>query len=223
MPRSARIVIPDVPHHITQRGNHQEDIFLDDSDRETYIEIIRRQSVRHRLIIHGWCLMSNHIHLIATPPKEDSLARTIGQAHHLYSKAFNRKHGQTGHVWHSRYYSCALDSAHLVNAMIYVDRNPVRAGLVAMPRDWRWSSAAAHIDSTDPWDLIDMDWWKRFSDRAGWMDFIAREQAEQDVELLRRHTRSGRPLGDGKFVAWIERKLGYPVALNPRGRPRNKS
>ena len=220
MPRSARIVVPYIPHHITQRGNRREDIFLDDSDRETYLEIIRKVCVRQELRIHGWCLMSNHIHLVATPPREDSLARAVGHAHHLYSKAFNEKHNLIGHIWHSRYYSCPLDEVHFINALVYVDRNPVRAGLVAKPWKWRWSSASAHVDGSDPMNMLDMEWWLWFSERTGWRERIAGEQRMDEIELLRRHTQSGRPLGSEKFVKGIERRLGYPVTLNPRGRPR---
>jgi putative transposase len=220
MPRSARIVVPDIPHHITQRGNRGYDVFFDDADRETYLGILRDQVQRHELKVHGWCLMSNHIHLIATPPREDSLARAVGRTHHLYSMAFNRKHEILGHVWHSRYYSCPIDTGYLITAMIYVDQNPVRAGLVEYPWDWKWSSASAHINMVDPWELVDMDWWQWFSEATSWKELIAALQMEKDVDRLRKHTNSGRPLGSEKFVKSIGQKLGYPVTLKPRGRPR---
>jgi putative transposase len=222
MPRSARIVITGIPHHITQRGNRGDNIFIDDSDRETYLNIMLKQYERYGLIVHGYCLMSNHVHLVATPIKDDSLAKAIGQGHHLYSKAFNAKNHQFGHVWHSRFYSCPLDEPHLFNALVYVDRNPVRTGLVRKPWDWMWSSASAHISMIDTSGLIDMDWWFCFNGRSGWRKIILEEQAMAEVEDIRRHTQSGRPLGSENFIRELERTLGYPVRLNQRGRPRKR-
>jgi putative transposase len=223
MPRSARIVIPDFPHHITQRGNRREDVFLDDPDRETYIEILRKQCNRFGLAIHGWCLMSNHVHLVATPSTEDSMAKAVGRAHHLYSKVFNSKYGKVGHVWHSRFYSNPLDELHFVNALVYVDRNPVRAGLVEKPWDWLWSSASMHVRGVDPMDVVDLDWWRAFEGKRDWKSRIANELSRDEIDVLRRHTQSGRPLGSDSFVKKIEKMLGYPVKLKPVGRPRKFS
>jgi putative transposase len=195
-------------------------VFHDDADRESYLAILKTQCGRYGLQAHGFCLMSNHVHLVATPAGDESLARAIGQAHHLYSKAFNKKSGQVGHVWHSRFYSCPLDETHLITALLYVDRNPARAGLVKAPWDWPWSSATAHLGGGDPRGLLDMEWWWSFAQRAGWREIVAQEQTEAELEEIRRHTQTGRPLGNEEFVKRIERRLGYPVQLRSRGRPR---
>jgi putative transposase len=220
MPRSARIVIPQIPHHICQRGNRRDDVFLDDSDRITYLDIIQKQCARFGLMIHGYCLMSNHVHLVATPSMDDSLAKAVGQAHHLYSKAFNMKYNQVGHAWHSRFYSCPLDNSHLVSAMLYVDRNPVRAGLVGKPWEWKWSSASAHLGETDKNGLLDFEWWSSFAQKTSWKKLIQLKQNLSEIEEIRSHTQSGRPLGSEEFINHIESILGYPVRLNPRGRPK---
>ena len=104
--------------------------------------------------------------------------------------------------------------------MVYVDRNPVRAGLVGKPWEWKWSSAAAHLGETDHNGLLDMEWWISFAQKSGWKKLIAANQMIAEVEDIRCHTQSGRPLGDDKFISHIEGILGYPVKLNPRGRPR---
>jgi len=152
MPRIARIVIPGCPHHITQRGNNRQDVFFVDDDRQRYLAILAAQAERFGLTVQGYCLMTNHVHLIATPREPESLAKAVGRTHWLYTQYVNRLHGRSGHLWQNRFYSCALDEPHFYAAMIYVERNPVRARLVR--RAWRypWSSAAAHCDGRDPTD-----------------------------------------------------------------------
>ena len=224
MPRTARIVIPDVPHHITQRGNRGINLFYSDADRLSYLAIFKKQSEKFGLEVHGYCLMSNHVHFVATPHGEDSLAKAVGQAHHMYAQEFNGARKELGHLWHSRFYSCPLDEAHLLNSLIYVDRNPVRAGLVKLPWKWRWSSAAVHIGGDDPGELVDGlgDWWQTFSRLSGWAEIVRDEQSRLAIEEIRAHTRSGKPMGDEEFVRSIERELGYPVGLRPIGRPKKE-
>src|SRR4030042_765949 len=130
MPRLARMVIPGVPHHITQRGNNRQDVFFVDDDRRVYLSLLQEPSRRYGLQLLGYCLMSNHVHLIATPARDDSLAKAVGRGHWLYTQYVNRLHGRSGHLWQNRFYSCALDEEHLVAARAYAERNPVRAKLV---------------------------------------------------------------------------------------------
>ena len=106
MPRRARIVIPDIAHHITQRGNNKQDVFFVDDDREKFLYLLSEQSKRFAVLIDGFCLMTNHIHIIATPAHEDSLAKTMGRVNLLYSQYLNYMHGRTGHLWQNRFFSC---------------------------------------------------------------------------------------------------------------------
>jgi len=144
MTRVARIVMPERPHHITQRGNNRQDVFFVPDDYEAYLEILRQQSERYGLDVHAYCLMTNHIHLVATPQGGDSLAKAIGRTHWIYARLVNRLHGRSGHLWQNRFYSCALDRDHLWRAIAYVERNPVRARLHRKAWLYPWSSAAAH-------------------------------------------------------------------------------
>ena len=144
MTRVARIVVPDCPHHITQRGNNRQDVFFVPDDYEAYLEILKKQSERYGVDVHAYCLMTNHVHLVATPHAADSLAKAVGRTHWLYSQAINRLHGRSGHLWQGRFYSCALDPDHYGAAMRYVERNPVRARLHRKAWLYPWSSAAAH-------------------------------------------------------------------------------
>ncbi|MGC8724707.1 MAG: transposase, partial [Acidobacteriota bacterium] len=124
MPRLARIAIPGVPHHVTQRGNNGQDVFFTDEDRRLYLDCIRRYTGEAGVAILGYCLMTNHVHLLVVPPAQESLGIALGRAHWRYSQAINRLHGRSGHLWQGRFFSCALDEAHAYRALAYIERNP---------------------------------------------------------------------------------------------------
>jgi len=136
MPRTARIVIPGCPHHVTQRGNNRQPVFFTDADHEHYLELLCEQSERFGLAVEAYCLMPNHVHLIATPEREDSLAKAVGRTNLYYTRHIHALHGRCGHLWQDRFFSSALDDEYFWNVLIYVERNPVRAKLVRRP--WRW-------------------------------------------------------------------------------------
>ena len=127
MLRVARIVVPGCPHHVTQRGNNRQDVFFVEDDWRTYLRILREQSKRFGLSVDGYCLMTNHVHLVAVPTSENSLAKAVGRTHWLYTQYVNRLHRRSGHLWQNRFFSCALDESHCWQALAYVERNPVRA------------------------------------------------------------------------------------------------
>jgi len=157
MARTGRIVLPGIPHHITQKGNNSQEIFSADADRVRYLDILRFQCCKHGLTMLGFCLMPNHVHLVAIPDRDDSLALAVGRSHGRYAQYFNAKHARHGHVWQDRFYSCTLGDAHVIHALKYVDRNPVRARLSESVADYAWSSARAHVGLGDPFDIIDLD------------------------------------------------------------------
>ena len=144
MVRHARIVLPGVAHHVTQRGNDRQDIFFGDGDRRQYLAYLRESAQREGVELSAYCLMTNHVHLVVTPEREDSLARALGRTHLLYAQYVFKAQGRSGHLWQSRFYSCALDEAHAHNAAAYVELNPVRAAMVSAPWEYAWSSAAGH-------------------------------------------------------------------------------
>jgi len=109
MPRVARIIVSGYPHHITQRGNNRQDVFFVADDRRVYLTLLQEQAVKYDLSVQGWCLMDNHVHLIATPADEESLARAVGRTHFLYTQYINRFHGRSGHLWQNRFFSCPLN------------------------------------------------------------------------------------------------------------------
>ena len=219
MPRAARIVVPGAVHHITQHGNNYEDVFFDDEDRETYIETLGEQAEKFALLLHGYCLMPNHVHLLATPKREESLAKALGSTHLLYAQHINRTHERRGHFWQQRFHSCAMDDDYFWAALRYVERNPVRVGTTKKPWSYRWSSAAAHIGQDQANPLLDIPAWEQWSDGVDWKAFLTDDDDEGDLERFR--CTDGRPLGSDDFLDELEAKLGRRVRALPRGRPRS--
>ena len=220
MPRLTRIVVPAQPHHVTQRGNNRQDVFFVDDDRHVYLGLLKEQSQRHGLRIDGYCLMTNHVHVIGTPKKEESLARAMGRTNFLYAQYVNRLHGRSGHLWQNRFYSCMLDEEHFWQALLYVEQNPVRAGLVKKPWEYAWSSAAAHCGLTPDDGLLDLDTWRELIDDTRWLEKLTQPQQDTVIEALRQNTRIGRPLGGDSFLSRLEYALGRRLRPLPVGRPR---
>lgn len=215
----ARAVAAGIPHHVTQRGNQRQPVFHHDADRRLYLTILRDHAARNSLRLLGYCLMTNHVHLIAIPEHEHSLARALGRTHADYARWFHIRDCKTGHLWQNRFYSCPLDAGHCWSALRYVELNPVRAGMVESAWDWPWSSAPAHLAGTDASGFLDTQGWQSCWSAPLW------KQALQDGvgdalldERIRLATRTGRPLGGREFTAALEKSLGRPLAPAKRGR-----
>jgi putative transposase len=213
MARIARVVAPGLPHHITQRGNRRQATFFCAEDYHAYIELMREWCGCWKVEVWAYCLMPNHVHLIAVPSSEEGLRRAIGEAHRRYTRRVNVREGWRGHLWQGRFASFLLDERYLLAAARYIEQNPVRAGLAETPWEYRWSSAAAHVAGEDD-GLITVAPLLALVDH--WMDFLATSAPEDEVKALRRHERSGRPLGRESFVAALEGTLGRTLR---RGRP----
>ncbi|MCC6487604.1 MAG: transposase [Candidatus Hydrogenedentes bacterium] len=220
MPRQARVVIPGMPHHITQRGNNRQDVFFVDDDRTTYLELLRVQCIKHRVRLLGYCLMTNHVHLVALPLREDSLNLAVGRTHFIYTQYINRLHGRSGHLWQGRFHSCPMDDAYTVMAMRYIERNPVRAKITRVPWTYPWSSAMAHCGAQDETGLLDLRAWKDLVPGVDWKEMLTRHDEEEAVTALRRNTQTGRPLASDSLVSKLERALGRRLRPLPIGRPR---
>ena len=219
MPRIARVVAVDTPHHVTQRGNGRHEVFFTDNDRLVYLSLLQQHSRHLNLKILGYCLMPNHVHLIVMPHTQDSLPRALHQTHGRYATYLNSRRSASGHVWQGRYYSCPMDDDHLWCALRYVERNPLRAGLVGRPEDYPWSSARSHVSSDcDP--LVDPAEWGARWTAAEWQEFLHYPSADRDADHVRRNTQCGRPLGTPEFVRELERQLARPLEIRKGGRPR---
>lgn len=218
MARMARAVVPGIPYHVTHRGNRREDVFFCDDDRRCYQEELLKAAERWGLDIWAYCWMSNHVHMIVVPHKKDSLSRAIGRAHGEYSRWMNKRKGWTGHLWANRFYSCSLEGSYLWMAARYVELNAVRAGLAATAEQWPWSSARAHalrepnalLSETRPFP----------GDVPDWSAWLRQGLRESEIQRLRLHTRTGRPLGSDSFITRQEAYLGRSLRAQKVGRKR---
>ncbi|MDA0737849.1 MAG: transposase [Nitrospirae bacterium] len=224
MPRLARTVFAKVPHHITQRGNRREDIFLTNDDRETYLAWLEEYCQQHGVDILAYCLMSNHIHLVAVPTTEDGLQRVLKPLHMRYAQRFNRQRSQKGHVWQGRYFSAPLDEPYLWATLRYVERNPVRAGLVRKAERYPWSSAAAHCQlRDDPVLTTKARWWTQFQAVGDWSAWLAEGDEPEHLAVIRRNIEKGLPCGSERFLKKLEKQAGRVLQYRPQGRPRSDS
>ncbi len=220
MARIVRVIVPKCPHHITQRGNRRQQTFWEDQgDYDAYIELMADWCHQRGVAIWAYCLMPNHVHLIAVPGSEDALRLAIGEAHRRYSRRINFRENWRGHLWQGRFASFVLDHYYLLAAARYVEMNPVRAGLVKKPQQWRWSSAAAHLAGRDD-ALVKVA--PLLKSIPNWRSFLAEPDPEDLARQLHTHENTGRPLGKKAFVARLETRLDRQLAPRRPGRPRKQ-
>ncbi len=212
--------MPGWPHHVTQRGNHRQTVFYNERDREVYLETLAKYKHMHRVAIIGYSLMTNHVHEVPIPEFKTSLARAIGRTHNDYSRWLNVQCNQTGHLWQARFYSCPVEFASLADLLAYVELNPVRAGLVERPEDWKWSSARAHNTGVDETGLLDMEWWRNHFTPETWSAFLLQKRSDEvTFHRIRTATHTGRPIAGEEGLQRIEEFLGRP--MRPRGYKRH--
>lgn len=217
MARLARLVVPGMPHHVIQRGNRRLDVFFSNEDRLTYLALLRRACRRYGVQIWAYCLMRNHVHLVAVPREERSLAQCFADAHVRYTRRINMRNGWQGHLWQARFRSSVLDERYLIAAVRYVEQNPVRAGLVRVPWEYRWSSAAWHVGTvgTDPLVVGDQPLRDVIDD---WRGFLDTESDAREVAVIRHETHVSRPLGNERFIRQLEIQFGRSLVRGKAGR-----
>ena len=220
MARLARLVIPGLPHHVTQRGNRSQQTFFNDGDYAAYLELMSEWCREEGVEIWSYCLMPNHVHLIAVPKTEDGLRRAIGEAHRRYTRRINLREQWRGYLWQGRFASFITDEPYLLAAARYVELNPVRAKLVKRARDWPWSSAKAHLKGRDD-RLVKVA--PLLAMVGDWKAFLRSAMREEELRALREHGRTGRPLGSPTFLDRLERLVGRvlkPQKPGPKPKPR---
>ena len=225
MARLARIVIPDVAHHVTQRGNRGQPVFFSDDDYAAYRDLVTAACAAHKVRCLAWCLMPNHVHLILVPSDPDGLRAALAEAHRRYSRAINVAHDWTGYLWQGRFASYPMDDAHLLTAIRYVELNPVRAKLAARAEDWRWSSARAHV-SGKPDGLTDLKGTAGL--HRNWRAMLrhgleAGDVSPEQAAAIEARIRTGRPLGNDAFVETLETASGRQLKPLKRGPKRRSS
>ena len=214
MARLARVVVPGYPHHITQRGNRRQQTFFCDEDYQEYIALMSEWCSRLGVSIWFYCLMPNHVHLIAVPESQDGLRRAIGEAHRRFTRRINFREGWRGHLWQGRFSSFVMDNKYLMKAVRYAAMNPVKAGLVKRPEQYRWSSASAYLfGRKDP--LVNVSGLNKRVDN--WAQFLSQPVDSLVVEKMRKHEQTGRPLGSRNFVLKLEKILNRMLRPQKRG------
>jgi len=214
MARLARVVAPGIPHHVTQRGNRRHQVFFGDDDYATYRALLAEGCRAAGVAVSAYCLMPNHVHLILTPSDADGLRAALGEAHRRYTRHVNSREDWRGYLWQGRFASCPMDEAYLLACARYVELNPVRARLARRARDWRWSSARAHLAGEDD-ELVRVR--PLLALAPDWPGLLAEGLAAADHEAIRAGERSGRPLGSARFVARLEKRLDRPLARQKPG------
>ena len=193
-----------------------------DDDRRVYLSLLREHAEKYSLEILGWCLMSNHIHLVGQPSAPESLAKALGRTHFRYTQYINRFHRRSGHLWQNRFFSCPLGREHFWQALRYVEQNPLRAGIVRQAWAYPWSSASAHLGREDAAGLLDLSYWRQISSQVEWRAALEKQQSDEMIERLRLNTHTGRPLAGDAFISKLETLLNKRLRPLPIGRPKTE-
>ncbi len=216
MARQARIVLPDTPHHITQRGNRGENVFFEKSDYEAYIDFLTEECADKGVTIWSYCLMPNQVQMIAVPRRENSLGRAFGEAHRRYTRRINERNQWRGHLFQDRFFSYPMDEAHLMNAARYIETMPVFAGIAPAPESYLWSSARAHIKGREDKLLTPEKPLLHFV--QDWASFLQEYPDPEDLKSIERHLQTGRPRGNDYFLDSVEAMVGRTVRPQKPGR-----
>jgi putative transposase len=214
-----RLVVPGIPHHVTQRGNRRETTFFEAADYRLYRDLLGAAAVKAGVEIWAYCLMPNHVHVVVTPRDGDGLRKTFGDLHRRYTGHINARNRWTGHLWQARFGSVAMGEQHLVAALRYVSLNPVRARLVERAEDWPWSSVAAHLSGRDDGVVSVAPALERVGPFAAFLAEGFDEEA--GFAPLRQAERTGRPIGAETWIAGLEHDFSRALAPRKRG-PKGK-
>ena len=218
MARLARVILPNYPHHIIQRGNRRQDVFFSDDDYVYYLELLKEWCDKESIEIWAYCLMTNHVHLILKPNEQSNLSKAIAETHRRYTRMINFRKNWRGYLWQGRFSSYPMDEAYLLKAAAYVELNPVKAKMVQEPWDYRWSSVHAHLAQHDPLNIINPQ--KLLELCGDWKTYLQHNRPALD-STIEQHLNTGRPLGDENFIDKIEVVLGRELKKKKPG-PKKK-
>ena len=228
MARLARLAIAGQAHHLIQRGNNGQAIFVDDEDRRAYLSALRDAASAHRVAVHAYVLMDNHVHLLATPDSAEGLSRMMQALGRRYVSAFNRRHARTGTLWEGRFRGAVIESErYFLTCMRYIESNPVRSGLALHAADYEWSSHAHHAGQrSDPLLTDHALFWSLGNtpfDRQSAYKALSEQPLPSDVvQLLTSSALKGWGLGSAEFLQRVSEEAGRRASPRSRGRPRKQ-
>ena len=226
MPRHARLKIAGLPLHIIQRGVNHAPCFAQDSDYVLYLGLLEELAGAFDCAIHAYVLMTNHVHLLLTPGDPEAPTQLMRHLGVRYVPQFNRRWGRTGPLWNERFKTSVVDSErYLLTCYRYIELNPVRAGMVAAPEQYPWSSHACNglgLPSTfiRPHEVYSRLASPRRSVEEAYRDLVLQGLSDAELDAVRRAINANAALGSEEFVDGLERRLGVPARARPRGRPR---
>jgi putative transposase len=229
MARLPRLVLPGQPHHIIQRGNNRQAIFVDDKDRQHFLATLREAALTHQVAIHAYVLMDNHVHLLATPQQVDGLSRMMQSLGRRYVGWFNHRHGRSGTLWEGRFRAALIEGErHLLTCARYIELNPLRAGMLIDAGSFAWSSCAHHLGRRrDPLVTEHPMYWALgntpFEREVAYRDLLEQGLSDEEIQALSASARKGWPLGSAGFLQGLAAQVGRPMAPRSRGRPRKHS
>jgi putative transposase len=215
MARIARVIIPNLPHLVTQRGNGRQKVFFTEADYDLYRNLLADSCHKTRTQCWAWVLMPNHVHLILVPRDEDGLRSCLAPVHRAYAGIIHARRKKSGHFWQGRFGTTVMDEDHLAEAFRYVLLNPVRAKLVAKADQWEWSSARAYLKGRDDGLTDTAAMLSRFPDIKA---LLAADPNEDNLKRLRKAETIGRPTGNAAFMRVIEKKSGRKLVAQKPGR-----
>lgn len=225
MPRHARLRVAGRPWHVRQRGVNRCACFVGDADRQVYLNLLKVYARKHGCAVHAYVLMSNHVHLLLTPDRDDGVSRLMKSLGERYVPFFNRTHGRTGTLWEGRFRSSIVQSeSYLFTCQCYIELNPVRAAIVESPGDYKWSSYAANAAGTAT-DLISphslyLALGNDRVERADAYRSLFGAPSDEVTKFIRESTNGGFAISDRAFAAALQKQTKIPVARGKRGRPR---
>ena len=228
MARQPRLTVAGYPHHVIQRGNDRQPIVRDDADREKLLALLGEQSVMFKVAIHAYVIMDNHLHLLATPETDDGLPKLMQAVGRAYVRYFNLRHQRTGTLWEGRYRSNLIESErYLFACMVYIDLNPVRAGMVVQAADFKWSSHRHCIGQvSDKLVTLHALYWALgntpFAREAAYAELIKAGLATRQRDELTRTALSGWALGSEDFVGELQQGTTRRLLPGKAGRPFKK-
>ena len=209
MPRKPRIIIPNIPVHVTQRGNRQLNIFHDDMDKEFYMKRFMFYKRKYKVKLYAWCLMDNHVHFVVEPQRKNSLYKLFLCLNTSYVAYYNKKYGVVGKLFGNRYFSCLLDEEHLYNTIRYVELNPIRANMTSKIVGYEWTSAHEHIGTRQKYFLSRLpDFLQHLIN--DWVSYLKEalcsrnQEIEQAFNRVRQATKRNLPLGNRKFIESVQ-------------------
>lgn len=227
MPRRARLYIPGLPYHVVQRGNNREACFVEPENYQFYLQLWEELSVRYGLAVHAYCLMTNHVHFLVTPERDESVSNTMKVAGSRYAQYMNKKYRRTGTLWEGRHRSSLVQTErYLLTCMRYIELNPVRAQMVKRPEEYRWSSYGINAWGDRSWLTPHAEYQRlgRTTPERGqaYRELFKTQLSEEDLHLVRKAAHYCQPVGDDRFRQQIETRYGVELGQMARGRPRKQ-